>query len=370
MIYYLVTQRHRYTMGSYLDHWARSSSTRFQIVAYDTLASCTELCAGTYIFSDLERLFPIENELCLLLWNQLRQEEGAVRLLNHAGSVMRRYKLLRTLHAGGQNFFAAYRISDMGVPMRFPVFVRQENEHEGSLTPLLNNTQDLDRALVELFCRGFGAQELLIVEFCNTVSQDGIFRKYSAFRIGDQILPRRLIFNLGWMAKNNSECLINERHAREEQTYIETNPHEGWLRTVFAAANIEYGRIDYSFCDGRPQVWEINTNPTIFLPPDRYHPLHVPAQRLFSVKVGAAFEALDHVTAAISTIRIRIPHDLLNRTAAHRRTIRWRELSRDLTCKARDVFPGKWSQWIKSLMLKNASRLVDMKTGRHSRHSE
>jgi hypothetical protein len=370
MIYYLVTQRHRYTMGSYLDHWARSSSKRIHIVAYDTLASCTDLYAGTYIFSDLERLFPVENELCLFLWNELSQKEDLVRLLNHPGSVMRRYKLLRTLHANRQNSFAAYRLRDMGAPMRFPVFVRHENEHEGSLTPLLTNTRDLDRALVELFCRGYGAQELLIVEFCNTVSPDGIFRKYSAFRIGDQILPRRLIFNLGWMAKNNSESLINERHAQEEQTFLETNPHENWLRTVFEAANIEYGRIDYSFSDGRPQVWEINTNPTIFLQPGRYHPLHIPAQQLFLAKLGAAFEAVDHVTATASPIRIRIPHDLLNRTAAHRRTMRWRGLSRDLTSKVRHVFPGRWSQWIKSLMLKNAASLVDMKTGRHSAPSE
>jgi hypothetical protein len=370
MIYYLVTQRHRYTIDSYLDHWAHSSSTRIQIVAYDTLASCTELHAGTYIFSDLERLFPVENELCLLLWNQLSQNAGAVRLLNRAGSAMRRYELLRTLHAEGQNSFAAYRLSEMDAQMRFPVFVRQENDHEGSLTPLLRNTQDLDRALVELFCRGFGVQELLIVEFCNTVSPDGIFRKYSAFRIGDQILPRRLIFNLGWMAKNNTESLINERNAQEEQTFVETNPHESWLRTVFDAANIEYGRIDYSFCDGRPQVWEINTNPNIFLQADRYHPLHQPAQQLFLAKLVAAFEALDYITATIATIQIRIPTDLLNRTAAHRRTIRRRGLSRDLTCKARDVLPGRWSQWIKSLMLKHASRLVNMKTGRHSPHSE
>ena len=32
---------------------------------------------------------------------------------------------------------------------------------------------------------------------------------------------------------------------------------------MFQIAGIDYGRIDYSMLDGEPQVWEINTNPTV-----------------------------------------------------------------------------------------------------------
>jgi hypothetical protein len=344
-------------MDAYLAHWADCNSPRIQIVTYETLASRPTLYSGTYIFSDLERLCPVENEISQFLWDHLRQKGTAVRLLNEPYSVLRRYELLRTLYAQGQNSFAVYKLSDLHTPMRFPVFVRQENEHEGSLTPLLSDRQELVTALVELFLRGFRAKELLVVEFCNTVSPDSIFRKYSAFRIGDQILPRRLVFNLGWMAKNNSESLINEPHAQEERTFVETNPHESWLRKVFDLAHIEYGRIDYSFCDGRPQAWEINTNPTIFLQEDRYHALHLPAQQLVAAKLAAAFETLDCLTSDISPITFRIPTELLNRIAAHRRAMRWRGLSRGLASRIRDRFPASLSQCIKPFVLKYASRL-------------
>jgi hypothetical protein len=51
--------------------------------------------------------------------------------------------------------------------------------------------------------------------------------------------------------------------AREELEYVQRNPHEEELREIFAIANIDYGRIDYSILDGKVQTWEINLNPTI-----------------------------------------------------------------------------------------------------------
>ncbi len=49
----------------------------------------------------------------------------------------------------------------------------------------------------------------------------------------------------------------------EEFSYIQNNPHQKELRDIFDIANIEYGRIDYGFNDGKLQVWEINTLPVI-----------------------------------------------------------------------------------------------------------
>jgi hypothetical protein len=76
----------------------------------------------------------------------------------------------------------------------------------------------------------------------------------ATIRGGDQIFPRRLIFNLDWMAKNNSESLINEDRAGRPNLSRDES-HEDM-------ACIEYARIDCSFCDERPQAWEINTAPT------------------------------------------------------------------------------------------------------------
>jgi hypothetical protein len=359
MIHYLVTDEHQYTVGTHLPHWPGILSRRIRILTYETLTSCNELRPGTYIFSDLDRLSPVQTELCLRVWDQLRQAAGATRLLNHPRRILRRYELLRTLHTEGQNLFRAYRLSEDYSRILFPVFVRRENGHEGSLTPLLSTRKDLDVALLQLFYRGHRSEDLLIVEFCDTAAPDGIFRKYSAFRIGDQILPRRLIFNLDWMAKNNTESLINEQRALEEKTYLETNPHENWLREVFDRACIEYGRIDYSFHDGRPQVWEINTNPTIFLQAERYHPLHLPLQELFATKLAAALEAVDLATPGIPPIKIRIPTDLLGRITTDRKTRRRKDLFRHLVAKGRNsIVSPSVVRHIKPYIARHASLLV------------
>ena len=50
-------------------------------------------------------------------------------------------------------------------------------------------------------------------------------------------------------------------HYDQHLDYVRTNPHADELRKLFGAANIEYGRIDYTIADGRIQVFEINTNP-------------------------------------------------------------------------------------------------------------
>jgi len=61
--------------------------------------------------------------------------------------------------------------------------------------------------------------------------------------------------------------LNDEEHLEQERVHVATNPHVELLRPLFDAAAVDYGRIDYSLLGDRVQVWEINTNPTILLPP-------------------------------------------------------------------------------------------------------
>jgi hypothetical protein len=87
--------------------------------------------------------------------------------------------------------------------------------------------------------------------------------------------------------------LVDERKLREEREFVETNPHEAWVREVFRVAGVEYGRIDYAILDGRPQAWEINTNPGVW-----HHPGadRIAYQELVARRLVAAFEELDRET--------------------------------------------------------------------------
>jgi hypothetical protein len=60
---------------------------------------------------------------------------------------MRRFELLRHLYACGLNDFNVYRLADITEVQRFPVFPRAEDGHEGSLTPLLHCSEQLERAI-------------------------------------------------------------------------------------------------------------------------------------------------------------------------------------------------------------------------------
>lgn len=290
MIHYLATRRHRYTVESYLRVWEPSLRDRIKVVAYESLPGRTALPAGTYIFSDLERLTSSELAMAAGVADQLAAARPELRILNHPRHVLLRYDLLRTLKQRGLNDFAAFRVED-AQRANFPVFVRHEHTHVGSLTPPIETVAEVRSAVHTLVRRGADPARLLAVEFCDTADAGGVYRKYSAFMIGDQVIPRHEIFGRTWVMK--LPMLDNDALLAEEREYLDRNPHAAWIRSVFSVAGIQYGRMDYGVKDGRPQAWEINTNPMILLAPNRYASRHLPQQQRFARLLPAAFDAID-----------------------------------------------------------------------------
>jgi hypothetical protein len=268
-------------------------------VAYETLP--TILPRGTYIFADLERLSSAQATLAAEVWAQLAAAGDGVRLLNHPVKAARRLTLLRRLHEAGWNTFRAFRATDQPADLRFPVFVRRESEHTGSLTGLLRDQAEVDNAIVRLLLAGAEADDILVIEFCDT-SQDRLFRKYAAFRVGDRIIPRHIVFSSKWVLKGAD--LLDAAKLREERDYLESNPHEKDLREIFECAEIDYGRVDYGLLDGRVQVWEINSNPGVMLPPDKYKREQLPNLEIFAARIREAFEAIDSTGPAQPMIPI------------------------------------------------------------------
>ena len=72
------------------------------------------------------------------------------------------------LHAKGRNQFRVVRASERDVDLKFPVFLREEGEHSGSLTKLLKNRHELDEALVGAMFRKHQLRTLLVVEYLDT----------------------------------------------------------------------------------------------------------------------------------------------------------------------------------------------------------
>ena len=60
MIFYAVTERHAYTMGSYLKTWGKHLVPHIRLFPYEVLLAPQELTVqpGTWIFSDVDRVPP------------------------------------------------------------------------------------------------------------------------------------------------------------------------------------------------------------------------------------------------------------------------------------------------------------------------
>jgi hypothetical protein len=260
MLRFLIPRGARYTIDHYLESRGSPLVGEVEVIPYDELGDRERFPAWATIFTGLDQISPPERDAAADLHRQLA--DAGVAALNQPVAGMQRYELLKHLHRTGHNAFDVHRATDLEAVGRFPVFLRDEHLHNGNLTPLLRNHDELRRALTSLMVRGRRLATLLVVEFCDTSDDSGCFRKYSAFRVGDAIIPRYLHAGAHWMLKSETNE-VTDALLEEERDYLCRNPHGSWLEQIFRLANLEYGRIDYGILHGRPQVWEINTNPTL-----------------------------------------------------------------------------------------------------------
>jgi hypothetical protein len=278
VIHCCLTANHAGTFSRFFDTWGASLRPRVRILTYEQLALFRRFPGGAYIFADLERLLPFELSFARWAYRRLKARPADYLLLNGPGRCLSRFDLLRALAARGVNDFTVYRPWEVGPHVRFPVFVRREDDHAGPRSPLLHSPRELRRFLGglprrERLMRG----RYMVVEYRETVGADGLYRKYSAIKIHQALVPHHIQFSRNWATKVTD--LVEDDTVREEREYVRTFPHRDQVAEIFRLAGITYGRIDYSLRDGRMQVWEINTNPTLNVAEAQVLPPRLPAQR-------------------------------------------------------------------------------------------
>jgi hypothetical protein len=329
MIHFVVPDAHTGMMREYLELWGKDVADRLRIVRSESLPAAARVGAGTYVLAALDQHSPAMAAYIEAFHSALSGRTD-VHFLNHPTQTLQRFDLLRELHARGQNVFRAVRIDDDLRRLTYPVFVRNERTHDGPLSPLVRSPAEVEAAVGRLIVQGNAPGDLMVVEFCDTADDDGYYRKYGAFVVGDHIIPRSLSYSREWMLKfQGSE--FSARMAQEEQDYVLQNPHEDELRQLFAAARVGYGRVDYAMKDGRVQVWEINLNPTIGrglrastgkIPPD-IAAIRVPTKEHFYGRFRDAWESVNVDLPADPTIALRIDPRLSRAALDGPTTGRW-----------------------------------------------
>ncbi len=261
MIYALTRRANAFGIGDYLSTDGADIRGLVTLLSYEQVFDDGRLPIGAYLFAGLDQITATELEMVTRAREALASASPSTPRFNDPLRWRPRLALLRAAVDGGFNNFRATRATDRDRHRRFPVFIRSELEHTGSLSPLLFDQPSVTRALVRALLDGYRLRDLLIIEYSDT-SVDGVFTKYSAMALGSRIVPRAVATSREWVTKHGGSD-SNREAADRDLRYVEGNPHEAWVRRVFEIGGVDYGRIDYALVNGAPQVWEINTNPTI-----------------------------------------------------------------------------------------------------------
>ncbi|MEX0807830.1 MAG: hypothetical protein WD044_03795 [Dongiaceae bacterium] len=256
------------SFGPLLEEGVRDG--RIAIVPFAEALAGRAIAPGAVIFSDVPRLLGPVLVKSAGLWDRLTA--AGARPLNHPARALRRFALLRRLKAEGLNGFDIWRGDERRDPMRYPLFVRGINDRDGPYGGLIRDRHQLDAAIESWIAMGRDPEHLLIIEFCNTASPDRLYRRYTAYVVGERIFHWRMHFGREWIVREpRIEELASEHDVdaliAEERTFAAGEQHVEALRHVAALAHLELGRIDYAIENGRIVVWEINWSPLAHEPP-------------------------------------------------------------------------------------------------------
>lgn len=334
MLYYVAREQHRYTIDRLLRTIREAGGhppAHLRVATYEGLLAVKRAPIGSYVFTDLDRLTSYEIEAATQIAHAVRHADARAIISNWPHRVLGRYALLRRLHEAGMNDYNVWRLDEERMPTGYPVFIRREQDALGPETPLLRDESEYRAAVAHLAERGRALMGRIAVQFCRSADESGTYRKYGALYFRGEIVPQHLFLSRDWMVKRSTLELTPDMMAEEER-YVFENPHAEQIRAIFALAETDFGRIDYTVVDGRVQTFEINTNPNF--PRMRLDPdgrlrrrLHVIEQTLLG------FKAMDGGATHTGLTRFRTPkpklHRLRNRSIWRRAgdlatLVRWR----------------------------------------------
>jgi hypothetical protein len=288
VIVFVSTEQHRYTNRDLV----KEPGTVATLATYDDLFSFEYLPRAAYVFTDLDRLSAERLEQASKSFRMLRK--NGLPAYNDPARFLSRYGVLRRLHHQGINEFNAYRVDSIEQPRRWPVFIRADGDHKRPLSDLLHSQEELDQAIEKALGDGAPLSTLLIIEYAAEEVRPGLYRKLSVFRVGERMVGFTCVHDNQWLVKYGKPGIAPIELYEDEYRMVRDNPYGEEMRRVFDLVGLEYGRVDFGLVGGRPQVYEINSNPDVKLNPKSFGvEMRDQSNALFKQNYLAAVAALD-----------------------------------------------------------------------------
>jgi hypothetical protein len=247
---------------------------QFKFLPYDAVGIaedyryCTILCCGTDKLSQTEAIgITSKLESCL---------GESSRILNHPLKTLSRFCQLKALHETKINKYSVWKVSENHEKFKFPLFLR--DLHSGRIiSNIINSIDALHSELNNLPLTHF--DDIMAVQWHAEIFPDGAYRKYSAFIVGNNVIPAHMYLSTNWCIRSKNK-LNSDRANKDEQIFLNENPHKNKLLEAARVCNIDYARVDYSVISGIVQIYEFNLNP--FVASEKNEKNRTVSKKLFS----------------------------------------------------------------------------------------
>lgn len=140
-----------------------------------------------------------------------------------------------------------------------PFFIREDWVH-GCQIFFVQNIDDLENIPFEKMLAP------IAVEFIDVRGEDGMYRKYRYFTIGDEGIPSTLMISTDWEVRDNKNRRMNDGILAEEIAYFSVeDPNHHLLQQARKALGFDFMAFDYSYDnEGKLVVWEPNPFPVLW----------------------------------------------------------------------------------------------------------
>lgn len=152
-----------------------------------------------------------------------------------------------------------------GIELRYPVILRRNGVHRGRGVALAR-TPDEARGLIagrlERWQQSGDENDSpydMAVEYIDTRSTDGYFRKYRSYVVGERVIACHLMHGRDWMVNFDTLESTEATRAEHKRFVIDGEPRADLMRAAATALGAEIVGLDYSIMpDGRYIFWEAN----------------------------------------------------------------------------------------------------------------